>query len=168
MKSTNRKNIKNRIQIDFTTKSIFPFFKNYCKSLGMQDTALMQSVMTYKVYSRVLKALFKKLRYKMIYESAIIKLPYHMGLIYIKKKKLWVRTLVKHNKLKVDWGFYHKTGKRKFHLNEDRENYRYSITWRKTRVANMQNFILVYNRLMKRELAKILKTNTSIDYFERC
>ena len=134
----------------------------------MSETTLMKSVTDPKVYNRVLKALFKKLRYKLLYESAIIKLPYHMGLIYVKKKKLWVNSLRRYNKMKVDWGFYQKTGKVKYHLNEDREYYRYSITWRKSRVENMQNYILVYNRLMKRELAKILKTNTSIDYFERC
>ena len=70
--------------------------------------------------------------------------------------------------MKVDWQASRIAGKRVYHLNDHRDNYRYKWYWKKTNaiVQNKSLYSFTASRANKRELARLLKEDKSIDYFE--
>ena len=67
--------------------------------------------------------------------------------------------------LKIDWGYYQKTGKIIKHLNEDRDNCRYKFYWLCKKGPSGKSYYKFQPlRQRRRELATLIKT-TNIDYF---
>ena len=118
----------------------------------------------YTTYRAVVEAFNKKTVLDILFNAGEIKLPYRLGSLRIQKKKMKFDT----SKMKIDWQATRAAGKRVFHMNDHRDNYRYRWYWRKKDVIvqNKSLYSFEASRANKRELARLLKTDKSIDYFE--
>ena len=118
----------------------------------------------YKTYRSVCEEFNKKVVEDILYEAGEFKLPYRLGEIRIQKKKMLFET----SKMKIDWKATKEAGLIVYHMNDHRDNYRYRWYWKKKNVIvqNKTLYSFIPSRANKRELAKLLKTEKSIDYFE--
>jgi len=118
----------------------------------------------YKTYRSVCEKFNKKVVEDILYNAGDFKLPYRLGEIRIQKKKMKFDT----SKMKINWKATKESGFRVYHMNDHRDNYRYRWYWRKKNVIvqNKTLYSFIPSRANKRELAKLLKTDKSIDYFE--
>ena len=118
----------------------------------------------YKTYRLVCEEFNKMTIDDILTNTGEFKVPYRLGEIRIQKRKMKFDT----SKMKVDWQATKKAGTRVYHLNDHRDNYRYRWYWRKKNVIvqNKTLYSFIASRANKRELARLLKTDKSIDYFE--
>tara|TARA_Y100001973_G_C5176974_1_gene322536 strand:- start:743 stop:1213 length:471 start_codon:yes stop_codon:yes gene_type:complete len=118
----------------------------------------------YKTYRSVCEKFNKKVVEDILYNAGEFKLPYRLGEIRIQKKKMKFDT----SKMKINWKATKESGFRVYHMNDHRDNYRYRWYWKKKNVIvqNKTLYSFIPSRANKRELAKLLKTDKSIDYFE--
>lgn len=153
-------------------KSVRDAYKVYLKkfnfsSLGSKysDSTPKDLALSYEDYKKVLTACLDHMMHEILYNSKSVKLPYNLGEMRIQKKKMDIGYLQQNNNLKIDWGYYQKTGKVIKHLNEDRDNCRYKFYWLcKKGPSGKSYYKFEPLRERRRELAKIIKT-TNIDYF---
>lgn len=151
---------KNLIQNVLTLKHIYQY---YIKDL--EETSKYHQ--PYKVYRAVCEEFNKELS-KEILEGYFFKMPYRLGTLRIKKRKVDLRNL------KPNFGLFNEsdgTYKNK-HLNEHSNNYYVKYHWTKlteTLIKNKSVYSFIPTRANKRELARLIKENT-IDqinkYFE--
>ena len=118
----------------------------------------------YKTYRSVIEEFNKKTVADILYDNGEFKLPYRLGSVRIQKRKMKFDT----SRLKVDWKATREAGHRVFHMNDHRDNYGYRWYWKKKNVIvqNKTLYSFIASRANKRELARLLKTEKNIDYFE--
>ena len=114
-----------------------------------------------KTFKNVIKK-FSVLVADKLLEAEEVKIPI-MGTLRIKKCK----QSFEKNKLKVDFQATKKEGKLMYHTNDHRNGYFYRFMWKKNPIINISYYSFVPERYyMKRRLAKTLKSNSSVDFFE--
>lgn len=122
--------------------------------------------LSYEEYKQVVTACFESVMHEVLYKSKTFAVPFNLGEMRIQKKKMDIGFLNDNKNLKIDWGYFQKTGKIIKHLNEDRDNCRYKFYWLcKKGPSGKSYYKFEPLRERRRELAKIIKT-TNIDYFE--
>jgi hypothetical protein len=91
--------------------------------------------------------------------------PCALGEMRVKKKKMPIGLLESSKNLKIDWGYFQKTGKIKKHLNEHRDYNRYGFYWL-CKKGPIGKGLYKFSALRKhnRKLTELL-TTTNIDYF---
>jgi hypothetical protein len=119
-----------------------------------------------KQYKEVWNCLAQELVKELVENSKILKLPFNLGTLKIRKRKMNISALHANNLLKIDWKHYRETGFKKYHLNENRDNHSYKYEWLCIKGPTGKNFYS-FNplRVNKRKLATSLLT-TDKDYFE--
>tara|TARA_R100000541_G_scaffold56072_2_gene65294 strand:- start:172 stop:642 length:471 start_codon:yes stop_codon:yes gene_type:complete len=118
----------------------------------------------YKTYRSVIEEFNKKTIEDILLNTGEFKVPHRLGEIRIQKRKMKFDP----TKMKIDWKATREAGHKVYHLNDHRDNYRYRWYWRKKNVIvqNKTLYSFIASRANKRELARLLKTDKSIDYFE--
>ena len=145
---------------------------------------------SFREYCNVLRLFNKKVKDAIIYDSWVFKLPYRLGYIYVKKIKMRFQLdkngeLYKH-KLVPDWlrtkelwkkiypGLTNEELKAIPHkkliyiTNEHTYGYKFIIFWKK-RNCNIPGhgpYEFIFAKDNRRELAKLLKSNPNITYYE--
>lgn len=116
-----------------------------------------------KTYVRIINALHKKIVQRAL-DGEIVHLPHNFGVLSIRKKKM--NFSAKHL-LKIDYAHYKKTGEKIFHLNENRNYYKYFWHWKKfaAHIPTRTFYRLRTTRFCTRTLSSILQ-NTDKDYYE--
>lgn len=143
--------------------SKFNFVSQTSKFSGTNPKDLALSFVEYK---KVVQLCFEELANQIIHKSKTFQVPFNLGEMRIQKKKMDLALLNEGKNLKIDWGYFQKTGKIIKHLNEDRDNCRYKFYWLcKKGPSGKASYKFEPLRERKRELAQVIKT-TNIDYFE--
>lgn len=150
---------RNNMQTDYTLKDAHSWYnKSVVESYKVSQ----------KVYLKVLRAYNKMITDAILNESETLKLPSGLGYLRIIKKKIRFNEDTKKNVLSVDWNTSLKINKIVYHLNKHRDGHRYKWYWNKTKMKITNGVAYRFNptRQLSRRLAKILKTDRSIDYYE--
>jgi hypothetical protein len=118
----------------------------------------------YKTYRAINEEFNKEVVKYILMDAGEFELPYRLGSIRIQKKKMKFSP----DSMKVDWKATRETGKRVYHLNDHSDNYRYKWYWKKSNaiVQNKSLYSFTASRANKRELARLIKNEKLIDYFE--
>lgn len=140
---------KNIIQKPLTLKQSYEY---YIKDL--ENTS--KYYIDYKTYRQICETFNKEIFKLIIEEGYFFKMPYRLGTIRIKKRKIDL------NKLKPDFGLYNKTEEslKNKHLNEHSNNYYVRFYWNKqqdTIVKNKSYYSFIPTRANKRYCASIIK-----------
>lgn len=156
---------------DFSTLDYYSYFRKNFKGLKFKSKYIegsSSSSIDVKLYRAVLSDYFKEV-IKYLYENNRYTIPCNLGWIYIAKTKSKI-----HKKyspgiaLPVDWKESKRLGKKVYLLNEDREGFVYKFYWKKgRRHFGLRWYRFIPSRANKRNLAKILKQNKEVDFFER-
>lgn len=95
-------------------------------------------------------------------EAEEVKLPI-IGTLRIKK----IKQKFTKNKLKIDYQETKKLGKIVYHLNDHRDGHFYRFMWSKNKITGIGLYSFTAERHhCKRRLAKLLKTDSTKDFFE--
>lgn len=151
---------KNKIQNVLTLKHIYQY---YIKDLSESSKYNID----YKTFRNICEEFNKELSAQIL-EGYFFNMPYRLGTIRIKKRKVDFRSL------KPDFGLFNKTeGEYKNkHLNEHSNNYYCRYYWNKrlaTIVKNRSAYSFIPTRKNKRDLAALIKENGILQvnkYFE--
>jgi hypothetical protein len=170
MKGNLSKRGKGKYKVDKTIKNAYSIylhkFNFRSQSSKFNNSVTSDLALTWLDYKKVVTKCLEEVSKEVLYKSKTFVVPYKLGIIRIQKKRMNLSTLVETKNLKIDWGYYQKTGKIIKHLNEDRDGYRYKFYWLcKKGPSGKTRYKFEALRERKRELAKIIKT-TNIDYFE--
>lgn len=146
----------------YTTK--FDFKSPVSKFAGESDPKKI--ALSAKQYKDVWYSLAEEIITEIIDNSNTVKLPFNLGELRIQKRKMNIGILSQKNNLKIDYGYLNKTGIKRYHLNENRDNNSYKFQWLCLRGPAGKN-LYSFNplRINKRRLANTLLT-TNKDYFE--
>lgn len=166
-----RKRGPSKVKGDYKMKELYDSYLDFMgKPLESKFGEPNRTIVSSKIFRSVLKDYFQEWIRLILYENERFKIPFNMGEIYIKKKKMNLTNLIKYQKLQVDFGIFQKTGKKVYFLNEHRNGFKYHIKWDKKvtgkRVIGHFPYMIKPIRPWSRELAKILKYYPEIDYFE--
>lgn len=117
---------------------------------------------TYRQYIDICYAFNKKLSEELIENGSIYKLPFHLGELSIKRRKM------KYNSLKVDFGELKKTGILTYHTNDHSREYYAFCHWNKSKckVVNKSVYSFTLSRDNKRAIATRMKDGVSHQMFE--
>lgn len=133
------------------------FYDRYCERSILKG----REPKSYKVFSNVIKSFNKKFRHELIYNSQVIKLPYYMGDMYIKK---FINNYTEDNKhiWRVNYIESKKTGKIVYFG----DKYGYTFKWHKKdcKVKGKRWFKFKPCRAASRMIADAIK-NKNIDYY---
>jgi hypothetical protein len=142
----------------------FNFKSPVSKFAGESDPKKI--ALTGKQYKDIWYSLADEIIHEIVDNSNTIKLPFHLGTMRIQKRKMNVGLLKQNNTLKIDYGYLNKTGIKRYHLNENRDNHSYKFQWLCLKGPVGKN-LYSFNplRINKRKLANVLLT-TNKDYFE--
>jgi len=148
---------KNKIQNVLTLKHIYQF---YIKDIDRNSKYYID----YRTFRTVCEEFNKELS-KEILEGYFFTMPYRLGTIRIKKRKIDIQNL------KPDFGLYNKTGLKNKHLNEHSDGYYGRFYWNKriaTIVKNRSIYSFIPTRDNKRSISRLTKADsTHINkYFE--
>jgi len=142
---------KNIIQNVLTLKHIYQY---YIKDISKTS----KYYQPYNIYRAICEDANKELSNEIL-EGYFFTMPYRLGTIRIKKRKIDI------NNLKPDFGLFNEsdgTYKNK-HLNQHSNNYYVRYYWTKrveTLIKNKSVYSFIPTRFNKRELAKRIKENT--------
>ena len=142
---------KNVIQNVLTLKHIYQYYiKDISKSSKYHQS--------YKVFRGICEDANKELSNEIL-EGYFFKMPYRLGTIRIKKRKIDI------NNLKPDFGLFNKSEEsyKNKHLNDHSDNYYVRYYWTKrveTLIKNKSVYSYIPTRANKRELARRIKENT--------
>lgn len=116
-----------------------------------------------KTYVRIINSLHEKIVQKAL-NGDVVHFPHNFGTLSIRKKKMKFNA---HNRLRLNYEHYKKTGQKVYHLNENRNYYYYKWFWKKfsAKIPTKTYYKLKPTRYCTRTLAGILK-NTDKDYLE--
>lgn len=142
---------KNIIQNVLTLKHIYQY---YIKDISKSS----KYYLTYRLFRDICEDANKELSNEIL-EGYFFKMPYRLGTIRIKKRKIDI------NNLKPDFGLFNKSNEsyKNKHLNEHSNNYYVRYYWTKrveTLIKNKSVYSYIPTRANKRELAKRIKENT--------
>lgn len=151
---------KNIIQNVLTLKHIYQY---YIKDISENSKYHVD----YKTYRSICEEFNKELS-KEIEEGYFFNMPYRLGTIRIKKRKVDLKNL------KPDFGLFNSSEEqfKNKHLNEHSNNYYVRFYWNKriaTIIKNKAAYSFIPTRENKRNLAKLIKENGIIQvnkYFE--
>ncbi len=120
----------------------------------------------YKKYRSICEDFNKLIMDNILLKSHEFKMPYRLGTLRIKKKKMNYSQKNK-NKLKIDWKATRENKKVIYHLNDHTNGFNYRWYWlkREAVVKNKSVYSFQATRTNKRRLAALLKNN-EVDYFE--
>ena len=120
----------------------------------------------YKTYRKICEDFNKKIMDDILLKSREFKMPFRLGSLRIKKKKMNFSSKLK-NKLKIDWKATRENKKVIYHLNDHTNGFNYRWYWEKKNaiIKNKSIYSFQATRTNKRRLAALLKNN-EIDYFE--
>lgn len=140
---------KNKIQNVLTLKHSYQY---YIKDIDENS----KYAVDYKTYRKICEEFNKELSNELL-EGYFFKMPYRLGTIRIKKRKIDFKNL------KPDFGLFNNTegGLKNKHLNEHSDNYYCKYHWNKryaTIIKNRALYSFVPTRANKRALAKIIKS----------
>ncbi len=157
------------IKGDIKNKELYEAYLDFMgPSLSSNFGEPNRTIVPNKLFRQILKDYFQEWIRLILYEGERYKLPFGLGEIRIRKKKMNIANLVKYDKLQMDYGIFQKTGKKVFFLNEHRGRFKYNIFWQKKgflpKVKGMFPYQFKPVRYWKRELAHILKYEPQIDY----
>jgi hypothetical protein len=143
-----------------------------CKSLQVNSCTLKSAYKSYddfydvgyKKYRAVCEDFNKKIIEDILMKAKEFKMPYRLGTLRIKKKKM---NYSKKNKLKINWLETNKHKKVIYHLNDHTDGFNYRWFWSKINavIKNKSVYSFQATRTNKRRLAGLLKKK-KVDYFE--
>jgi len=142
---------KNIIQNVLTLKHIYQY---YIKDISKSS----KYYQPYNIYRAICEDANKELSDEIL-EGYFFKMPYRLGTIRIKKRKVDL------NNLKPDFGLFNSSDEefKNKHLNTHSNNYYVRYYWTKrveTLIKNKSVYSFIPTRANKRELAKRIKENT--------
>ena len=143
-------------------KTIKDAYKEYEKEIT-KDTFFD---IGYKDYRKACEMFNKEICEKILLNAEEFILPYRLGSIRIKKRKMSFKDKAR---LKIDWQETKKLGSIVYHMNDHTDNFRFGWKWDRTStiVKNKQVYSFEATRANKRRLASLLKDRLSgVDYFE--
>tara|TARA_R110000744_G_scaffold345108_2_gene450525 strand:+ start:4512 stop:4958 length:447 start_codon:yes stop_codon:yes gene_type:complete len=143
-----------------------------CKALQVNSCTLKSAYKNYddfynvgyKKYRAVCEDFNKRIVEDILMKAKEFKMPYRLGTLRIKKKKM---NYSKKNKLKINWLETNKYKKVIYHLNDHTDGFNYRWFWSKVNavIKNKSVYSFQATRTNKRRLAGLLK-NKKVDYFE--
>lgn len=139
---------KNKIQNVLTIKHIYQF---YIKDIDRDSKYYID----YRTFRTICEEFNKELSSEIL-EGYFFKMPYRLGILRIKKRKIDI------NNLKPDFGEYNKSEIKNKHLNEHSNNYYVKYHWNKrfaTLIKNRSLYSFIPTRANKRTLAKLIKSD---------
>lgn len=167
---------------------IYQYYRNQCEFKGADKKNEFN--VSYKQFSDVVNRFNNKLKNELIYNSCKFVLPYRIGSMYIKRKKVILRLDEEGNVIKKglipDWKktlelwkkVYPGQSKEElkliknkqvvYNLNEHTYGYRFFLFWSK-KTSNIKNhgpYEFVFAKSNRRELARALRSNPNITYYE--
>ncbi len=142
---------KNKIQNVLTLKHIYQF---YIKDIDRDSKYYID----YRTFRTICEEFNKELSTEIL-EGLFFKMPYRLGIIRIKKRKIDLRNL------KPDFGLFNKSDAelKNKHLNEHSNNYYVKYHWNKryaTMIKNKSMYSFIPTRANKRTLAKLIKSDS--------
>jgi len=149
---------KNKQQNPYTLQDTY---KLYLKTVEKNSPYYM----SYEKYVSIVSAYLEYIRDTIIDEGLSFKMPCHLGVFRIVKKKIKFSGKLTVNS--VDWENTKKYGKMIHYTNEHSDGYKYLFMWdkRNARLKNISKYRFIPTRDNKRTLAKYIK-NKIRDYFE--
>jgi len=151
---------KNTIQNPFTFKEM------YCDYIKDKEKNSPYYI-SYKTYVKICSKYFKKIMEHVILKGDEFKMPFKLGKIAVKKKKM---DLSKESTvLPIDWKNTLKYGKIINHLNEHSSGYKYRFHWNKQKAIfiNKTFYRFVPTRSNKRFLTEVIfNPEINVDYYE--
>ena len=152
----------NRIQKSLTIKQIYQYYiKDYDKNSKYN--------IDYRIYRLLCEEFNKELSSLIINEGYFFKVPYRLGTIRIKKRKIDISN----NNLKIDFGLYNKSNGKynNKHLNDHSGGYYVRFYWMKLDMImrNKAFYSFIPTRANKRKLASVVKEEGEFQinkYFE--
>jgi hypothetical protein len=176
---------KGKKNANITTNQMYD---NYLNNLSSKELPLGTDIKNTKYYvdkkkyRNILNDLNEKVMNKIIEQSYEFILPYRLGTLKIIKRKLKIKTDEQGNiikrKLPVDWKatkeLWSKDPKAKemkikvFNFNEHFNGYKCIFHWSKGKhnISGLKIYSFTPTRTHKRYLAKTIKSNIFIDYYE--
>lgn len=129
----------------YSAKQAYDFYRKDCKDNKEKYVGRSQHWDICKKFNKMLS--------EAILEGKHVKLPFGLGMIYIKKFKHAAK------KFRFDYGEYNKTGKKLVHLNEHSDGFTGYWYWRKrdVRIAGVLAYSFKEVRANSRALAQIMK-----------
>ena len=144
-----------------TIKDAFIHYKDNVKKDSEFDV-------DYKTYRAICTDFNKSIVEDILMKAVEFKVPYRLGNIRIKKKKMNFKP-DNRKYLKLDWKRTNETGIRVYHLNDHTDGYNHRWYWEKSKaiIKNKKKYYFEATRSNKRRLASLLKDEYSgVDYFE--
>lgn len=140
---------KNKIQNVLTIKHIYQF---YIKDIDRDSKYYID----YNKFRTICEEFNKELSIEIL-EGYFFKMPYRLGTIRIKKRKIDITNL------KPDFGLFNKSSLKNKHLNEHSGNFYVKYHWNKIQSAIVKNramYSFIPTRANKRTLAKLIKSDS--------
>lgn len=149
---------RNKIQKPYTLKHTHIF---YIEDIG--DNPLYE--VGYSEYENIISDYIKRIMDYMFEKNGEFDMGFRLGKCSIVKKH---KTISDKGTYTVDWKLTNKLGKQIIHLNEHSGGFRYGFYWnrKKSLVANIKWYKLIFTRTNKRRLAKLIKSG-KYDYYEK-
>lgn len=138
-------------------------YKDYVETVKRRRNE--QEPLLKAVYGNIIKDINQTIMDKVILESKEIVFPWYMGSLRIKKKKTISSYHNNRRYIPKDWKKSKEAGSWVLEFNEHRDGNKYLFSWTKSGIEEMRFYRFFPSRSNKRKLAKILKTDMSIDYF---
>lgn len=112
----------------------------------------------YKTYKSVFDECNKMVMDNMFNDMRPFYMPCNLGILSILSRKMDFNN----GKLKIDYGYYRKTGKKIYHLNNHTNNYHNRFNWTKGAISGIMGYKIIMERKNKAMLGKISKEDKLI------
>lgn len=160
-----------KYKADFTVEDVYSFF-----------TKTRETDIDITTFRRVIKAFNKAVTESIVYNSDEFRLPFRLGYLRIRKHKTKIKIdpngklMVSH--LKPDWAATKKLWQENeeakenkkivYHTNKHTSGYYYKWYWdkRTCNITNSSVYSIIMTRDNSRLIAKALKENENLDYYE--
>ncbi len=158
-----------RYQAEFGPIDYYRYYRRTTKNKNKRHKFVLldeSKRVNYNLYSDILNDYFLEV-IKEIFDNQRYKLPCNFGFVQVRKNK--ARTISTKNKigLPIDWKESRRLHKRIYLTNEHREGFVYKIMWKRGRHPGITWYCFKPCRIFKRRLAFELKSNKSLDFYER-
>lgn len=158
---------KGKIHTDYGIRQIK---KWYFKNLNENFYKYKKEIR--KDYNKIIKDFNKEIINLLLTEAFEFIMPERLGTLRVKKKKTKIKInpdgTLDTKALSVDWKSSKELKKKVFHINSHSDGYKFSYFWNK-RGCNIKNntiYCLKVVRQNSRKLAKIIKTDKKVNFYE--